>query len=81
MKVTVRVTLQADDAAPAVVHEVFTLARRALASDTLGLYLDEAKDLLCAAQGAVVEEQVRGALAARVGVPVLRQDTAAQGRP
>jgi hypothetical protein len=69
MKVTVRVTLEADDDTPAVVHEVFTLARGALASDTLGLYLDEAKDLLCGVQSAIVEEQVRGALAAQVACP------------
>jgi hypothetical protein len=69
MKVTVRVTLEADDATPTVVHEVFTLARGALASDTLGLHLDEAKDLLCAVQSAIVEEQVRGALAAQVACP------------
>jgi len=69
MKVTVRVTLEADDDTPAVVHEVFALARGALASDTLGLHLDEAKDLLCAVQSAIVEEQVRGALAAQVACP------------
>jgi len=63
------VTLEADDDTPAVVHEVFALARGALASDTLGLHLDEAKDLLCAVQSAIVEEQVRGALAAQVACP------------
>ena len=69
MKVTVQVTLEADDDTPTVVHEVFTLERGALACDTLGLHLDEAKDLLCAVQGAIVEEQVRGAVAAQVACP------------
>jgi len=69
MKVTVRVTLEADDDTPAVVHEAFTLERGALACDTLGLHLDEAKDLLRAVQSAIVEEQVRGALKARVACP------------
>jgi hypothetical protein len=69
MKVTVRVTLEADDDTSTVVHEVFTLERGALASDTLGLHLDEAKELLRAVQSAIVEEQVHGALAAQVACP------------
>ncbi|MGH9066347.1 MAG: hypothetical protein ACRD0J_02315 [Acidimicrobiales bacterium] len=43
MKVSVQVVLEADDDTPAVVREVFTLERDALAPDTVGLRLDEAK--------------------------------------
>lgn len=37
MKITVSVTIQADDDAPAVVSDVFTLNRDHLAPDTIGL--------------------------------------------
>jgi hypothetical protein len=50
MKITVSVTIQADDGTPAVASDVFTLEREALAPDSLGLHLDEAKDILAAVQ-------------------------------
>ena len=50
MKITVQVSIQADDNTPTVVHEVFALERGALAPDTVGLRLAEAKDLLAAVQ-------------------------------
>ena len=46
MKVTVQVVLHADDDSQTVVREVFTLTREALAADTVGPQLKEAKDLL-----------------------------------
>src|SRR5664279_3319849 len=59
MKVTVQVVLHADDDTQTVVREVFTLTREAaLAPDTLGLQLQEAKDLLAAVQDTLVEHQV-----------------------
>jgi hypothetical protein len=69
MKVTVSVTLEADDDTPTVVHEVFTLQRGPLAPDTLGLGLDEAKGLLAAVQEAMVDEQVRTELDAQAACP------------
>jgi hypothetical protein len=65
MKVTVQVVVQAgDDAdAPSVVREVLSVDRDTLALDTLGLQRGEALDLLSAVQGALVEEQVKVALA------------------
>ena len=49
MKITVQVVLHADDNTQTVVREAFTLTREAaLAPDTLGLQLQEAKDLLAA---------------------------------
>jgi len=68
MKVTVQVVLHADDDTQTVVREVFTLTREAaLAPDTVGLQLQEAKDLLAAVQDTVVEHQVRTALSAQAG--------------
>ena len=70
MKVTVQVVLHADDDTQTVVREVFTLTREAaLAPDTLGLQLQEAKDLLAAVQDTVVEHQVSTALSARIACP------------
>ena len=46
MKVTVQVVLHADDDTQTVVREAFTLNRESLAPDTVGLQLQEAKDLL-----------------------------------
>jgi len=69
MKVTVSVTLEADDDSPTVVHEVFSLERGALVPESLGLQLDEAKDLLAAVQEKMVNEQVRGALASETAGP------------
>jgi len=65
MKVTVSVTLEADDDTPTALHEVFTLSRGPLAPDTLGLGLDEAKGLLAAVQETMVNEQVRTELSAQ----------------
>ena len=51
MKVTVQVVLHADDdIQTTVVREAFTLTRKALEPDTVGLQLQEAKDLLAAVQ-------------------------------
>jgi hypothetical protein len=46
MKITVSVTVDACDDTPTVIHEAFTVERGALGGDTVGLRLDEAKDLL-----------------------------------
>ncbi len=69
MKVTVQVVLHADDDTQTVVREVFTLTRDALAPDTVGLQLQEAKDLLAAVQDTVVEHQVSTALSSVVACP------------
>jgi len=70
MKVTVQVVLHADDdTQTTVVREAFTLTRKALAPDTLGLQLQEAKDLLAAVQDTVVEHQVSTALSAQITCP------------
>jgi hypothetical protein len=69
MRITVQVTLEGKDETTILVEDVFTLRRRSLAPDTLGMHLDEAKNLLCAVQGAVVGEQVRAALAAAPACP------------
>jgi hypothetical protein len=66
MKITVQVVLHADDDTQTVVREAFTLNREALAPDTVGLQLQEAKDLLAAVQHTVVEHQVITALSALV---------------
>jgi len=70
MRVTVQITLDRDDETTVVVEDVFRLQRGALAPDTLGLQLNEAKSLLSAVQTAIVEEQVRAALAGQVACPV-----------
>ncbi len=69
MKISVQVSIQADDDAPTVVHEVFALERGALAPDTVGLRLDEAKDLLAAVQEKMVAEQAGAALAEKAACP------------
>ena len=70
MKVTVQVVLHADDdTQTTVVREAFTLTRKALAPDTVGLRLQEAKDLLAAVQDTVVEHQVSTALSAQITCP------------
>ena len=66
MRVTVQVLLHADDDTRTVLREAFTLNREALAPDTVGLQLQEAKDLLAAVQHTVVEHQVITALSALV---------------
>jgi hypothetical protein len=69
MKITVLVTVDAGDDTPTVIHEAFSLERGALSADTVGLRLDEAKELLAAVQDTVVNEQVKGSLAAQVACP------------
>ena len=69
MKVSVQVVVEADDEAPTVIREAFTLERAGLGADTVGLRLDEAKDLLAAVQATVVNEQVKATLAAQVACP------------
>lgn len=69
MKVIVQVVVQSDDEEPAEVREVFHLQRDGLAPENLGLQLGEAKDLLAAVQGALVDEQAKAALAAVVACP------------
>ena len=67
MKVTVQVVLHADDdTQTTLVREAFTLTRAALAPDTVGLQLQEAKDLLAAVQDTLVEHQVNTALSSVV---------------
>ena len=70
MKVTVQVVLHADEDTQTAVREVFTLTREALAPDTVGLQLQEAKDLLAAVQDTLVEHQVDAALASAASCPV-----------
>jgi hypothetical protein len=70
MRVTVQVVLYADDDTRTVVREAFTLTREAaLTPATVGLQLQEAKDLLAAVQDTLVEHQVITALAALVACP------------
>ena len=69
MKITVQIVLHADDDTETVVREAFTVQRGALAAETLGLQLEEAKDLLAAVQDTVVEHQVAAALSAQAACP------------
>ncbi|HYN73036.1 MAG TPA: ISKra4 family transposase, partial [Nakamurella sp.] len=69
MKITVQVVLHADDDTETVVREAFTVLRGALAPETLGLQLEEAKDLLAAVQDTVVEHQAAAALSAQAACP------------
>ena len=75
MRFRVQVVIEADDDddhhAPAVheVHEVAQIDRDALSIDTLGLHLDEAKQLLQKVQAALVDEQVRTSLGQQVACP------------
>ena len=68
MKVSVQVVVETDGT-PAVVAETFSLERGPLAAGTVGLRLDEAKDLLSAVQATVVNEQVKESLAAQAPCP------------
>ena len=56
------------DHSPAV-HEVAQIDRDALSVDTLGLHLEEAKNLLQKVQTVLIGEQVRTCLAQQVGCP------------
>jgi hypothetical protein len=71
MKLSVQVIVHPDDDTDTtpVVKEVFALDRDALAPDTLGLQLAEAKDLLAAVQDALVEHQVNAAIAQQAPCP------------
>ena len=69
MKITVQIVLHADDDTETVVREAFTVQRGALAPETLGLQLEEAKDLLAAVQDTVVEHQAAAALSAQAVCP------------
>ena len=70
MKITVQVVLHADDdTQTTVVREAFTLTRGALEPDTVGLQLQEAKDLLATVQDTLVEHQVAAALASAASCP------------
>jgi hypothetical protein len=69
MKVTMQVVLHGEDDEPTEVREVFHLQREALTSETLGLQLGEAKDLLSTVQEALVDHQVKAALAQQVACP------------
>src|SRR5664280_958654 len=69
MKITVQVVLHADDESETVVREAFTVQRKALTPDTVGLQLQEAKDLLAAVQDTLVEHQVTTALSAQAACP------------
>jgi hypothetical protein len=59
VKSTVPVSIQAVDDTPAEVCEVFALERGALAPGTVGLQVDEAKDLLAAVQENMVAGRPR----------------------
>ena len=69
MKLTVQVVLHADDDTETVLGEAVTLIRQELAPETLGLQLQEAKDLLAAVQDTLVEHQVNTALSSVVACP------------
>jgi hypothetical protein len=54
---------------PSAVHEVAQIDRDALSVDTLGLHLEEAKNLLQKVQTILIDEQVRTSLAEQVACP------------
>src|SRR5438445_22492 len=57
MRIKVQVVIEWDEKAQASVHEVAELERGALRAETLGLGLEEAKDLLAQVQDVVGPEQ------------------------
>ena len=74
MKLRVQVVIEADDDEddgdhPSAVHEVAQIDRDALSVDTLGLHLEEAKNLLQKVQTILIDEQVRTSLAEQVACP------------
>jgi hypothetical protein len=70
MKLSVQIVVHSDNGpAEPVVREVFALDRDGLASDTLGLQLAEAQDLLAAVQDSLVDQQVQRAIAAQAPCP------------
>src|SRR5664280_1195944 len=60
---------QPESDTPTVLREVLVLDRDGLGIDTVGLQLDEAKELLAGVQDIVVDAQVAVAVAAQVGCP------------
>jgi hypothetical protein len=62
MRLRVQVVVETDEGQAEVVQDVFALAPRPLAPDTVGIGLAEAKELLAAVQETVVDEQVKAAL-------------------
>jgi hypothetical protein len=72
MRLRVRVVIETDDdddqQSPAV-REVAQIDRDLLSVDTLGLHLDEAKNLLQKVQAVLIDEQVRTSLAQQVACP------------
>ena len=58
-----------DDQHTTAVHEVAQIDRDTLSVDTLGLHLEEAKDLLQKVQAVLIDEQVRTCLAEQVACP------------
>lgn len=72
MKIRIQVIVEADDGAT-VVQEVAAIAREELRPDTLGLHLDEAKEMLRQIQHVVVERQVAAQLAQQAVCPACGQ--------
>ena len=56
MRIRVQVVIEGDDDVPPEVHQVADLQRGDLGTDTLGLQLAEAKELLAKMQEVVVDE-------------------------
>jgi hypothetical protein len=70
MRITVSVSIQADDDSPAVADDVFTCERTSpLSADTVGLHLDEAKAPLSGVQETMVAEQAKATLAGNAVCP------------
>jgi hypothetical protein len=69
MRITVQVVIESDGQNTPELHEVAQLDRGELDPGTVGLQLEEAKQLLATVQEVVVAEQVRSCLAARVACP------------
>jgi hypothetical protein len=85
MRIRVQVIIEADDDEedgdhPPAIHEVARIDRDALSIDTLGLHLEEAKNLLQKVQVVLIDEQVRTSLAeqkacSNCGRPRAHKDT------
>jgi hypothetical protein len=79
MKLRVQVVIESDaddeDGGdhPPVVHEVAQIDREALSVDTLGLRLEEAKNLLQKVQTVLIDEQARASLAEQVAWVLLHR--------
>lgn len=73
MKVTVQVVIEPEDGQPQVIYEVAQLERDVLQPDTLGLHLDEAKDVLKNIQRTIVEQQAAVHLRQQEGCPTCGQ--------